>query len=526
MDAVIYARYSSHNQRDESIEDQVRVCSAEANRRGDKIVHIYADRARSGTDASRRREFLQMISDASESNWKRLYIYKQDRFARNRYDSAVYKAKLKKAGVQIITVMEPMSDGPEGILMETMLEGLAEYYSANLSENVKRGMEGNALKCKHNGANLFGYDLGSDGYYHINEKEAALVRKAFEMFESGSSTGDIVHAFASRRTRRGARWTNARICEMLRNEKYAGTYIFGGHRIENGMEAIVDKGTWERVNSRLGKRYKRSHRYALSGKLFDADGNRFVGTSGTSRSGKTYYYYKVMSTGESYPQDVVEDAVYDAVGAFLRSDSSIRDHIAEAVVAEAEKSNASNMELARSLRDRIDEIDREADNVVSMVAKTGASDRLAARLKDLESEKSDALAELHEFERGIPKITKKMMIAFMDAIMAKEAPAFVVDAFVWKVVVDKDDLTVTFNVSARGSKSDLGSDSLRFAHQKGDRPNESAGSGLERAVRTTTLWLPCPHLTRIARVYVGPCGFAVSVTLRRSPRKPRRSGSN
>lgn len=504
MDAVIYARYSSHNQRDASIDDQVRVCTDEANRRGDRIVGIYADRARSGKETTRRPEFLRMISDSRDATWKLLYVWKQDRFARNRYDAAMYKAELKKNGVTVLSVTEPMSDGPEGILLETLMEGLAEYFSANLSENVKRGMEGNALKCMHNGAHLFGYDLGEDGFYHANKDEAPLVRRAFQMYDAGYTMGDIVRAFSSYRTRRGAPWTNARISEMLKNEKYAGTYIFKGHRVEGGMEAIVPKEMWDRVNAQLGKRHRRDHRYPLSGKLYDAHGNRFVGTSGTGRD-KVYHYYKVMSTGESYTQADVEAAVYEAVGEFLASDEAMRETIAQAVADQVEAENHTEREAAEALRRRVAEIDKEADNLVALIAKTGVSDRLAKRLEELEAERADAEAEAAEAERGIPAISKETMMAFMEAIITQEAPPSIVDAFVSRVVIDGDDLIVTFNVTEKCEPSS-------------DAP--------EKAVRTSTDWLPCPYLTRTSRVLIGPWGFAVSVTLRRSPRKSRRSRTN
>lgn len=146
--AVIYARFSSDKQREESIEDQVRVCSQFAASKGFEIVKTYTDEARSGTNAAGRPGFQKMILDAQAQRWTKVIVYKTDRFARSRYDSAVYKAKLRKCGVEIVTAAESVPDGPDGIILESVLEGMAEYYSANLAQNVKRGMEGNALKCK------------------------------------------------------------------------------------------------------------------------------------------------------------------------------------------------------------------------------------------------------------------------------------------------------------------------------------------------------------------------------------------
>ena len=121
--------------------DQIRVCSDYAEREGIEIVATYADEARSGTNASGRPEFLRMVADAQRSDWDCVLVYKSDRFARNRYDAATYKAKLRKAGVELLSATEGVPDGPEGIILESVLEGMAEYYSANLAQNVKRGME-------------------------------------------------------------------------------------------------------------------------------------------------------------------------------------------------------------------------------------------------------------------------------------------------------------------------------------------------------------------------------------------------
>lgn len=142
--AAIYARFSSHNQREESIDDQVRVCRAQAASDGCPVVAVYADHAISGT-TDRRPEFLRMVADAGKGRFDRLYVYKLDRFARNRFDSATYRAKLRKAGVDVVSASERVPDGPEGIMLESVLEGMAEYYSANLSQNIRRGMEGNAM---------------------------------------------------------------------------------------------------------------------------------------------------------------------------------------------------------------------------------------------------------------------------------------------------------------------------------------------------------------------------------------------
>lgn len=150
MNAVIYARYSSDNQREESIEGQIRECKTFAQRNGMTIVGEYIDRAKSAT-TDKRPEFQRMIAESSKKAFEIIIVWKLDRFARNRYDSAHYKAQLRKNGVKVISATESISEGAEGVLLESVLEGMAEYYSKELGEKTLRGMTENALKCKHNG---------------------------------------------------------------------------------------------------------------------------------------------------------------------------------------------------------------------------------------------------------------------------------------------------------------------------------------------------------------------------------------
>ncbi|MEG0303685.1 recombinase family protein, partial [Gordonibacter sp.] len=193
--AVIYARYSSHSQREESIEDQVRACEEAAARAGDEVLAVFFDRAVSGT-TDRRDGFQGLISLSKNKEWQRAWTYKTDRFARDRYDAAIYKRELKKCGVEVRYAAEPIPDGPTGVLMESLLEGMAEYYSANLAENVRRGLAGNAAKCHPNGQIRYGWDIvgayiDAPGKYHpgdhyeINARESEAVRVMYSMRARG-----------------------------------------------------------------------------------------------------------------------------------------------------------------------------------------------------------------------------------------------------------------------------------------------------------------------------------------------------
>ena len=187
MKAVIYARYSSHNQREESIEGQLRVCHEYARREGFDVIREYTDSAMTGT-SDQRPSFQQLIADSSRKKFDTVLVYTLDRFARDRYDAAVYRKKLADNGARIVSVTQPIEDSPEGALLESLLEGLAEYYSKNLARGVKRGMRENALKCMSvGGPTPIGYKIDPDTRkYVIDEGAAAIVREIFSLYVNGS----------------------------------------------------------------------------------------------------------------------------------------------------------------------------------------------------------------------------------------------------------------------------------------------------------------------------------------------------
>ena len=191
MTAVIYARYSSDNQREESIEGQIRECTAYAEKNGITIVKHYIDRAISAK-TDNRPQFQQMIKDSDKKLFDIVLVWKLDRFARNRYDSARYKTQLKKNGVKLMSATEIISEGPEGIILESVLEGYAEYYSADLAEKVVRGQTENILKGRCNGGRgTFGYTLDSERKFHIDPLTSPFVLESFKKYNEGSTMKEI-----------------------------------------------------------------------------------------------------------------------------------------------------------------------------------------------------------------------------------------------------------------------------------------------------------------------------------------------
>ena len=150
--AVIYARYSAGSgQTDQSIEGQVRECKKYIKQNKLKLVDTYADRHITGR-TDRRPEFQRMIDDAKSGAFEVVVVYTTDRFSRSKYDSVVYKKQLKDLGIEIRYAAINIPEGPEGILLEALMEGWAQYYSEELSRKVQRGMHDSAMKCRATGS--------------------------------------------------------------------------------------------------------------------------------------------------------------------------------------------------------------------------------------------------------------------------------------------------------------------------------------------------------------------------------------
>lgn len=283
MRAVIYARYSSSMQREESIEAQVRACADYINKKGWALTGEYIDRAFSAR-SDQRPEFQRMIQDAKKRKFDYVVIHKLDRFSRDRFDHAFYKRELRHAGVALISVLENLDDSPESVVLESVLEGFSEYYSKNLGREVMKGLHETARACKHTGGvPPLGYDVGLDGKYIINEAEAAAVRYIFEAYADGVGYAAIVDRLKamSIRGKRGGIIAKNSLHDILCNEKYIGVYVYNrsaskdafgkrnGHankpddeiiRINGGMPAIVSMDIWKRVRARMQTNRSGRHR--------------------------------------------------------------------------------------------------------------------------------------------------------------------------------------------------------------------------------------------------------------------------
>ncbi len=274
MNVVIYARFSSHTQNEQSIEGQIKYCEEYAKRNNYNIIKIYIDEARSAT-SDNRPQFKQMIEDSKGKAFQGILVYQLDRFARNRYDSATYKAKLKKNGVKVLSARENISDDASGILMESVLEGMAEYYSAELGQKVTRGMDINAEKGFYNGGPIplglklkeVPLPLGANGKiickkkFVIDEEKAPIIQEIFKMYINESTMADIIRYLNEKgiKTSQGNEFGKSGIRTIISNKKYIG---INSHKSKtsnevkeypNSIPRIIEDNIFYKAQEKLAK---------------------------------------------------------------------------------------------------------------------------------------------------------------------------------------------------------------------------------------------------------------------------------
>lgn len=423
MDVCLYMRYSSDNQTEQSIEGQHRVCKQFCDANGYNIVDVYIDRALSAFhNTAKRVEFQRMIADSEKHHWQGIVVYKLDRFARNRYDSATYKARLKKHGVRVISATENISDNPEGVLLESVLEGMAEFYSKELAQKVSRGMYETAQKCNNTGGVIpLGYKVENKKLV-IDPITSPIVQEAFQMYADGHTVAEICQVFNHKgyKTSRGAEFNKNSFRSMFKNERYLGIYKYKDIRIEDGMPAIINKELFGIVQKRLAQNGKAPARgkavvdYMLASKMFCGHcGKLMVGDCGRSSTGITYHYYSCSGRKrlnqchkKPVPKDYIEWEVAKATMDLLTPETI--EYLAEKA-AKASKEDIKNNTLIPSLRQQIADAERAIRNLLKMVENGAESHALAERLNELEQEKRTFEKRLLKEESTVIELEKPIV---------------------------------------------------------------------------------------------------------------------
>lgn len=489
--AVLYARFSSDNQREESIEAQLRALYDFCKKNNVVVIAEYIDRAKSATSDDRP-EFLKMIKDAKHGGFDFVIVHKLDRFARNRTDSSIYRYELNKHGVEIISVIENFDDSPESYMMMGVMETINEYYSANLAREVRKGLLENAYKCMATGGTPpFGLKIDpKTKRYVINEDEAPAIVHIFESVKNGVGYGQITNELnvMGYVTRFGKPFGKNSLHEILRNEKYKGVFIYNRAvsrdkrgrrnyhkskyeediiRIEGGVEAIIDPETFDMVAKIIASRRRDTPSnakevYLLTGKMFCSEcGAAYIGNRKQPwKGGNVYVVYRcggrslkasVHCHNKEIRRELIEDFVIRELARVIFNPETI-DEIIRSYSSFSEKNNKAEFEKQEAIRKNISAVKLKITNLVSVMANTGSS-TLVSALEELEQEQRKLEGDLANKLTGTAatfvdedKIRKAYALAreqFLNGTLKERQ--LLINHYVNKVVIFEDNVEVYLN---------------------------------------------------------------------------------
>lgn len=505
---VAYYRYSGGSgQTEQSIEGQRRDCEAWARAHGLIIAHEYIDRHISGK-TDNRAAFQQMMQDSDKHAFDLLICWKTDRLARNRYDSAIYKNRLRKNGVKIMYAAESCIEGPEGIILEGLMESLAEYYSAELSQKLRRGQRESALKCHSlGGYHALGLTTNKNHEFVVDEAQAPTVRYIFDRYVAGDTAAEIVERLNAegKRTARGRPFNKNSVLRIITNERYTGTYVSKAHgvRVENAFPAIIDRDLFDRAQQQLA--LNRSGRsasigradYILSGKLFcGCCKSAMKGISGNGNGGK-YFYYTCPGRVEkkckkhNIEKRFLEDLVVSVTADFILSSGKLEE-IADRMV-ELQKADLARPDPEREmLAAELVENTRKQENILQAIENGTGSAKLSARLTDLESQEAALRGRLMEIDLQRPRelsFTREQLLFMLEQFRREPDEQDIsykhriLTTFVTSVWVTDDKLLVQFALNGKSSTPE--SVLLDLLHGKPDKNNNDNPSNLVKFDRVT-----------------------------------------
>ena len=499
MTAVIYARYSTDSQREESIEGQIRECTAYAEKNGFTVVKHYIDRAISAK-TDNRPQFQQMIKDSERGIFDVIIVWKLDRFARNRYDSARYKTQLKRNGVKLVSATEVISAGPEGIILESVLEGYAEYYSADLSEKVVRGMTENALKGIYNGGTIpFGYMIDETRHYQPDPLLAPYVEQTFQKYADGATMTDLRDWLKAHNIKNsmGGEMSYNTIQRMLSNRRYIGELRLRDVVQPNAIPALVSEELFNKVQEKLAKnkkapaRHKAEESYLLTTKLYCGKcGALMFGESGVSHTGKMYTYYKCAAAKKKKTCDKkavrkqwLEDLVVNETMKLVEDDASMNAIIAK--VMELQNQESTDLPIYEK---QLKETEVGITNMLNAIQMGILTSSTKERLEALEEQRKELQARIAEERLAKPKMKEEFvrfwLLRFRKLDMTQpEQRQALVDTFINAIYLYDDKVLITFNYKE-------GTETVAFGEAvKAEKSSDMSARGAPRKAQAQCAWV-------------------------------------
>ena len=471
---VLYGRYSSHNQKDISVEQQFEKGYELAAEYGIRIIDTYADRAVSGR-TDKRRDFQRMMTDAAKGKFRYVIAWKSNRMGRNMLEALINEARLQDLGVRVLYVEEDFDDTAAGRFAARSMMNVNQFYSENMAEDIKRGLYDNAANCMvANGHLPYGYKADETLHYAIDEPKAAVIREIFTRVSCGEAFVDIMASLNARgiKTSYGRPWGRSSFQKILSNERYRGIYIYGEVRKEGGIPRIISDELYFKVQEVITtkKNPQGRHRvngdYLLTGKLFCGHcKSPMTGISGTSRSGNLHYYYvcqkrRTEKTCEkkNLRRDDIELQVAKAIKRRTLDDDTIN-WIADSVVEYSQhQESASGIGL---LEDQLKDTQRSIKNLMAAIEQGIITPTTKARLMELEKEQSDIDRKITMAKADVIPVNRDQLVGWLKKLQAgdvhdKKYQAELFDTFLIAVYVydnpdGQDYMKVVFNYA--GSKN-------------------------------------------------------------------------
>lgn len=480
---------------DESIDAQIRAIEEYADKNDIKIVNKFIDRAKSAT-SDKRPAFQEMIKycEADNTGISMVIVHKLDRFSRDKYDSAMYKQKLKVKGIRVVSVLENLDNSPESLILESVIEGMAQYYSANLAREVAKGQKENALKALHNGGDApLGYDVAFDKTYLVNEEEAQAVKIIFDMYVNGYSYSNIIDKLndLGYKTKRGNKFGKNSLHGILSNEKYTGVYVFNktqrkgvngkrnGHKqksddeiikVEGGMPQIIDKVVFLQAQEMMQKRKKSpgAHKvttlYLLTGLIRCGEcGHAMQGNRRKDKYGNDYISYrcgcrkqKRDCKNKEIKRDYLEEFVLTELEKHVLNDEAIP-VLSKALNERLKTKSNDNHEMLTNLRNKLEKVNKEIENILNAIMSGIVNNVLKNKLDELEKVKLNLELKINELSVESDDVVsvditedqiRSMFGKFKDFVLTRNLPEckkFIGD-YIKEVIVYKDHIEVVFNV--------------------------------------------------------------------------------
>lgn len=454
--AVIYARYSSTNQTEQSIEGQIHVCEDFAKKHDIIIVDSYIDRAISGT-TDERVSFQKMLKDSNNKKWDYVLVYKLDRFARNKYESAIHRKHLKDHGIKLLSAMENIPKTPEGVLLESLLEGMNQYFSEELAQKVSRGLHESRMKGHCIGSVPYGYTK-EDKKLKINEDEALILKRMFEDYASGKTILQICRDFEKEHiTNKGKKFLPETIRHYLKNELYIGIYRLNNKVYDKIYPQIISNELFKNVNKRLDEnRYgcrKDNHDiFRLKDKIYCGYCNRkMYPVSAISSNGQTIRYYRCISTKKQncFVGNIDKSFIENIINKFLISQFNIQENLEEISnrIYELNKKSVRNNNSLNSIKNELQQTNTSISNILIAIEKGILTETTKVRLEELEKQKKDLQEKLViEQLKQRYELTKEDIQNFFKYTM-KKCPNKAIELFIQQIKIYENKIEICLNYS-------------------------------------------------------------------------------